>query len=122
MGGCQLETPRVMRTLIQRYSKKVQIRPLNRKNFKAEMEILRDLFNDAWSDNWGFIPFTEAEFAELSVKILVPALILFMAFVVWDLMKKSGAGKFGGFVLFLALGLGTVGYIAKLIIQYFMEI
>ncbi|MDH5553063.1 MAG: N-acetyltransferase, partial [Nitrosomonas sp.] len=67
------ETPRVMRTLIQRYSKKVQVRPLNRKNFNVEMEILRDLFNDAWSGNWGFIPFTEAEFAELgtSLRLLV---------------------------------------------------
>ncbi len=67
------ETPRVMRTLIQRYSKQVQIRPLKRKNFKAEMEILRDIFNDAWSENWGFIPFTEAEFAELgtSLRLLV---------------------------------------------------
>ena len=68
------EIPRVMRTLIQRYSKKVQIRPLKRKDFKVEMEILRDLFNDAWSENWGFVPFTEAEFAELgsSLRLLVP--------------------------------------------------
>ena len=29
------------------------------------MEIIRSIFNDAWSDNWGFIPFTEAEFSEL---------------------------------------------------------
>ncbi len=67
------EIPRVMRTLIQRYSKKVQVRPLKRKDFKVEMEILRNLFNDAWSENWGFIPFTEAEFAELgtSLRLLV---------------------------------------------------
>lgn len=25
---------------------------------------MRDIFNDAWSNNWGFVPFTEAEFAE----------------------------------------------------------
>lgn len=68
------ETPRVMRTLIQRYAKKVRIRPLNRKKFKEEMEILRDIFNDAWSENWGFVPFTEDEFAELgsSLRLLVP--------------------------------------------------
>ncbi len=71
--NANFETPRVMRTLIQRYAKQVQIRPLKRKNFKAEMEILRDIFNDAWSENWGFIPFTEAEFAELgtSLRLLV---------------------------------------------------
>ncbi len=65
---------------------------------------------------------SEAEFSALSVQILVPLLILFMAFIVWDLMKKSGAGKFGGFILFLALGLGTVGYIAKVIIQFFIKV
>jgi hypothetical protein len=26
---------------------------------------LRDIFNDAWSENWGFVPFTEAEFNEV---------------------------------------------------------
>ena len=65
---------------------------------------------------------TEAEFANLSVKILVPGLILFMAFIVWDLIRKSGAGKLGGAILFLALGLGTVGYIAKIIIQHFVNV
>ncbi|MEE9580532.1 MAG: N-acetyltransferase, partial [Nitrosomonadaceae bacterium] len=29
------------------------------------IETIRNIFNDAWSDNWGFIPFTEAEFSEL---------------------------------------------------------
>jgi hypothetical protein len=38
------------------------------------METLRDIFNDAWSENWGFVPFTQAEFAELgsSLRLLVP--------------------------------------------------
>ena len=68
------EKPHVMRTLIQRYAKQVKVRPLNRKKFKEEMEVLRDIFNDAWSENWGFLPFTEAEFTELgnSLRLLVP--------------------------------------------------
>ncbi|MDF0678132.1 MAG: hypothetical protein P0107_03400 [Nitrosomonas sp.] len=35
---------------------------------------MRDIFNDAWSDNWGFVPFTQEEFAELgsSLRWLVP--------------------------------------------------
>ena len=38
------------------------------------MEILRDIFNDAWSGNWGFIPFSKEEFAELgnSLKFFIP--------------------------------------------------
>lgn len=59
------ETPRVMQMLIRKYSKQIQLRPLNRKNFQQEIALLRDIFNDAWSNNWGFIPFTEAEFDEL---------------------------------------------------------
>ncbi len=67
------KTPRIMQALLRKYSKKVQLRPLNRKRFKQDIEILRDIFNDAWSDNWGFVPFTEAEFDELgsSLRLLV---------------------------------------------------
>ena len=68
------ERPRVMRALINKFSKRIHLRNLRRDQFGAEMEVLRDLFNDAWSENWGFIPFTEAEFAELgnSLRLLVP--------------------------------------------------
>ena len=66
--------PRVMQTLVDRFGKSVRLRGLNRKNFKQELETLRDIFNDAWSDNWGFVPFTREEFAELgtSLRLFVP--------------------------------------------------
>ena len=66
--------PRVMQSLADRFGKSVRLRGLNRKKFKQEMEILRDIFNDAWSDNWGFVPFTREEFAELgtSLRLFVP--------------------------------------------------
>ena len=66
--------PRVMQTLVDRFGKSVRLRGLNRKKFKQEMETLRDIFNDAWSDNWGFVPFTREEFAELgtSLRLFVP--------------------------------------------------
>ena len=60
-----MEFPRIMRTLLDKFSERVNIRMLRRNQFKVEMEILRDIFNDAWSANWGFIPFTETEFSEL---------------------------------------------------------
>ena len=37
----------------------------------AELEILRDIFNDAWSGNWGFVPFTEAEFNSIGREMLM---------------------------------------------------
>jgi len=58
---------------------------------------------------------TEA-FEELMTTLLVGGLILFMGFIVWDLAKKSKAGRYGTAVLFFALGLGVFGFIAKTII------
>ncbi|MEX0347694.1 MAG: hypothetical protein AB3N20_22425 [Rhizobiaceae bacterium] len=39
----------------------VRVRALNRKNFRADMEIIRNVYNDAWKENWGFLPVSEAE-------------------------------------------------------------
>ncbi|WP_198140773.1 N-acetyltransferase [Nitrosospira sp. NpAV] len=66
--------PRLMSSVIERFSGQVRLRTLRRDKFDEEMEILRDIFNDAWSENWGFVPFTQAEFAELgsSLRLLVP--------------------------------------------------
>lgn len=52
-------------------------------------------------------------FEELMMTALVGGLVLFMAFIVWDLAKKSKAGRFGTMILFLALGLGVLGFIIK---------
>lgn len=55
-----------------------------------------------------------AQFEQLSLNILIPALIMGMAFIVWDLARKSNAGIFGTLVLFAALGLGALAFIIKL--------
>ncbi|MFQ5643445.1 MAG: N-acetyltransferase [Thiogranum sp.] len=57
--------PKVMQRLVSRVTERVHIRPLNRKNLENELELLRDIFNDAWSENWGMVPITAAEFAEV---------------------------------------------------------
>ena len=38
------------------------IRQGNLNNFRAEAGRLREIYNDAWKENWGFVPFTEKEF------------------------------------------------------------
>lgn len=55
-------------------------------------------------------------FEELMVTLLVGGLIMFMAFIVWDLAKKSKAGRYGTAVLFFALGLGVLGFLLKTIV------
>ena len=63
-----------MQKLLDKYRKPIRLRKLNRKKFKQELETLRGIFNDAWSDNWGFVPFTGEEFAELgtALRLFVP--------------------------------------------------
>jgi hypothetical protein len=64
---------------------------------------------------------TTEQFETWSLYIGITVLISFMFFIIYDLGKKSEAGKFGNFILFLALGLGMVGFLMKLFLQYFLE-
>ena len=57
-----------------------------------------------------------AEFENLMLSLLIPGLILFMAFIVWDISRKHNAGKFGTFVLFGTLGFGVLGFAIKKVI------
>ena len=63
-----------------------------------------------------------AEFEELSLLVCISALIAMMIFILYRLGKDSGAGKFGTFVLFIALGLGIFGFAAKSVIQLIIDI
>jgi hypothetical protein len=56
------------------------------------------------------------QFESISLTVLITALIVWMAFIVWDLAKRSDAGKFGTGVLFGALGLGVVGFVIKTVL------
>jgi hypothetical protein len=59
-----VEMPPIMRAAVAKL-KDVRVRPLRRRHLREELGILRAIFEDAWADNWGFVPFTPAEFAEL---------------------------------------------------------
>ena len=52
----------------------IVIRPVDKSNFAREAAIVIDILNDAWSKNWGFVPFTEAEKA-YGAKKLKPLII-----------------------------------------------
>jgi hypothetical protein len=40
----------------------ITYRNVNLKDFKNEVQKVREIYNDAWSRNWGFVPMTEEEF------------------------------------------------------------
>jgi len=44
----------------------IRVRTVNMKDFKNEVEIIRQVYNDAWSRNWGFVPMSEEEFDHLA--------------------------------------------------------
>ncbi len=61
----------------------VSIRTVNLKNFRQELEIIRDIYNDAWSRNWGFVPLTPDEFDFIAndfKRIIDPELVLIAEF------------------------------------------
>jgi hypothetical protein len=55
--------PARARRMLQRLSKGagLSFRPIEMRRFDAELQTIVDIFNDAWSDNWSFVPMTPAE-------------------------------------------------------------
>jgi hypothetical protein len=62
-----------------------------------------------------------AVFEEWMMTILVTLLIGFMGFIVWDLAKKSKAGRFGTIILFCVLGLGIMAFVIKSVVIAYIE-
>lgn len=58
--------PKAAVRLAAKAAEGIQTRPLCRSRLLQEFELLRTIFNDAWADNWGFIPFTREEFTNLA--------------------------------------------------------
>jgi len=57
------------------WRKRINIRALDLKHLKAEAKTIVDIFNDAWSENWGFVPFTLDEFVSdiEALKLVAPS-------------------------------------------------
>lgn len=69
--------PRAAEAALARGSRSARIRtrPLDMRRYEDEIRTICTIFNDAWSDNWGFLPFDEAEAQHLarSIRPLVRA-------------------------------------------------
>src|SRR5262245_851026 len=58
--------PSVLRIVRQAEANhRLQVRNFRRTRMSDDFEIIRDIFNDAWSNNWGYVPFTEAEISKM---------------------------------------------------------
>lgn len=65
---------------------------------------------------------TEAQFSHWSLIIGVGGLILYMLYIIYRLAKDSGAPRFGYIALFISLGLGIFGFVAKAILEQFLHV
>lgn len=59
----------------------ISFRHFDLKKFDREIEIIKQVYNEAWSQNWGFVPMTDAEFKHLahSLKKLIDPDLVFIA-------------------------------------------
>ncbi|MFN7546694.1 MAG: DUF2788 domain-containing protein [Pseudomonadota bacterium] len=61
--------------------------------------------------------YTEEQIAGFGLTFGVGAFMLYMVFIIVQLARESKAGRYGTFVLVLALGVGLLGFVAKGIIK-----
>ncbi|MFC1546826.1 hypothetical protein ACFL4O_03810 [bacterium] len=56
-------------SFIKRKNKKVNVRPIDLKNFNKDIKNALSIYNEAWELNWGFVPWTEEEFFDTAKKL-----------------------------------------------------
>jgi hypothetical protein len=63
--------PPLIQRIVQSGEKnsRIRIRDVSLRNFDQEVEIICSILNDAWSDNWGFVPFTTKEISYTAKKM-----------------------------------------------------
>lgn len=57
--------PASMLRVLERAGRKISFRPMNFSRYDEEIKLLREIFNDAWAENWGFVPLSESEFSQM---------------------------------------------------------
>ncbi|MBB4084607.1 N-acetyltransferase [Sphingomonas carotinifaciens] len=65
------EFPPIVKRIIQSGEKnpRIRVREVNKARFEEEAAIILDILNDAWADNWGFVPLTPPEIKDVGVKL-----------------------------------------------------
>jgi len=58
----------------------LHVRPINLRHFDEDLKIIKEVYNQAWNRNWGFVPLTDEEINLLAKELkplVVPDLVLF---------------------------------------------
>lgn len=61
-----------IRRLVERMktNKEFSVRPASRANFKEEVHRIKEIYDECWSDNWGFVPMGKREIDEMAKNLL----------------------------------------------------
>lgn len=66
-------------SIIRKRVMDLKVRPVNLDDFHNEVKKIKEVYNNAWSRNWGFVPMTDAEFnhiARTMKDLVVPDLVI----------------------------------------------
>jgi hypothetical protein len=66
-------------SIVYRRVHDLKVRPINLSDFTNEVKKIKEIYNDAWSRNWGFVPMTDAEINALAKNLkplVVPELVI----------------------------------------------
>lgn len=73
--------PQRLTKLVERVKSRsgINLRPINMKDFEHEVQSVRQVYNEAWETNWGFVPMTDGEFSHMAKdlkQVIEPELVL----------------------------------------------
>jgi hypothetical protein len=65
------EFPPIVQRIVQMGERndRIRVREVDKSKFDEEAAIILYILNDAWSDNWGFVPFTPPEIDDIGVML-----------------------------------------------------
>ncbi|MBL4854941.1 MAG: hypothetical protein JKY25_11970 [Robiginitomaculum sp.] len=60
--------PKIVTTMTNYIEKDpdITVRPMDKSKFMEEVQLAMNIFNDAWSDNWGFVPFSDVQIKHMA--------------------------------------------------------
>jgi hypothetical protein len=61
--------PEFMKAVLNKAAGRARVRPLRKSQLNEDLEIIKDIFEDAWSTNWGFVPFSKDEVRHLGYNL-----------------------------------------------------
>ena len=64
--------------------------------------------------------FSEEQVSSFGMSFGIGAFMLYMLFIIGELAWKAKAGKVGTVVLFFVLAFGMLGFVAKLVLEFFL--